>query len=41
MAGAVHQLESESLGEALLGIHDALVERVLRARGRRSLERAA
>lgn len=41
MAGAVHQLESESLGEALLGIHDALVERVLRARGRRSLEQAA
>ena len=41
MAGAVCQLESETLGEVLLGIHDALVERVLRARGRRSLERAA
>jgi DTW domain-containing protein YfiP len=41
MAGAVHQLESESLGEALLGIHDALVERVLRSRGRRRLEQAA
>jgi DTW domain-containing protein len=41
MAGAVQRLESESLGEALLGIHDALVERVLRARGRRSLEQAA
>jgi len=41
MAGAVRELESEPLGEALLGTHDALVERVLRARGRRSLERAA
>ena len=41
MAAAVRQLESHSLGEALLGIHDSVVERVLRARGRLGLERAA
>jgi len=41
MAGAVCRLESESLGEALLAIHDAIVTQVLRARGRRSAEQAA
>jgi len=41
MAGAVRMLESAALGAALLRVHDALVDRVLRARGRRSLERAA
>lgn len=41
MAGAVAHLESVELGAALLEIHDALVGRVLRARGRPGLGRAA
>lgn len=41
MAAAVRAVESDALGEALLQIHDLLVERVLRARGRPDRERAA
>lgn len=41
MAGAVQAVESDALGQALLEIHDRLVERVLRARGRPDRERAA
>jgi DTW domain-containing protein YfiP len=40
MAGAVACLESAELGAVLLQSHDALVDRVLRARGRPGLERA-
>lgn len=41
MAGAVRVIESEALADDLLRIHDALVERVLRARGRPGREQAA
>ena len=41
MAGAVRAVESEALADALLRIHDTLVNRVLRARGRPGTERAA
>jgi DTW domain-containing protein YfiP len=41
MAGAVAKLESAELGALLLETHDALVDRVLRARGRPGLGRAA
>lgn len=41
MAGAVAHFESAELGARLLQTHDALVDRVLRARGRSGLECAA
>jgi DTW domain-containing protein len=41
MAGAVARLESPELGQALLRLHDLLVDRVLRARGRPGWGRAA